>query len=112
MTSVLQRLRKRNAHPVKIGDEEILVRALTLSEARAADKLPENERVLFAIGTGLLNDAKEPEYPRLSGESDLEFAKRIEPNLEELGLDVLAAVYQSIEKASKPGSIDALKKSS
>lgn len=112
MTSVLQRLRKRRAYPVAIGEDTIHVRALTLGEGETLDRFEGAEKVAFAFGCALVNDAGEPEFPRLPNEGNEAFAKRLVPEFADIPQDVLNAISKGIEKVSTPPNGEALKKSS
>lgn len=112
MSSVLQRLRKRRAYPVSIGEDTVYVRALTTAEVEALVKLEGSTQIAFTLGCALVNDAGEPEFPRQSGESFEAFANRVLPEFADLPQDVLTVLSQGIDKVSKPANAEALKKSS
>lgn len=112
MSSVLQRLRKRRAYPVAIGEDTVYVRALTTSEVEALLKFEGATQVAFTLGCALVNDAGEPEFPRQSGESFADFANRVLPEFSDLPQDVLSVLSQGIDRVSKPANSEALKKSS
>lgn len=112
MSSVLQRLRKRRAYPVAIGDDTVYVRALTTAEVDALLTFEGPTQIAFTLGCALVNDAGEPEFPRQSGESFADFAKRVLPEFADLPQDVLSVLSQGIDRVSKPANSEALKKSS
>lgn len=111
MSSVIQRLLKRNAYPVAIGSETVHVRPLTLGEAAFIDEVDGTEKVGWVIGNALVNDAGEPEFKRSEGESNAAFARRVGDAISEIPQDTLAAISAGIEKASRVPSTESLKKS-
>ena len=76
--SVIQRLQKRRFYPVTIDGETVHIRAMLQSEQREVLAVKDDtESVGFVIGVGLVNEDRTPVFVRSSGESVVDFGKRV-----------------------------------
>jgi hypothetical protein len=57
LSSVVDRIRRRRKYPVKLGDDTVFVRSMTIAENKAVEPFSaEIESLGYAIGVCLLND--------------------------------------------------------
>lgn len=110
MATILEKLKNRRKYPVKIGDTEVFVRSLTIGELNAQDKLPNDLTSLFVVGSSLVNDDGSLFYPRGNGESNEEYARRMQTELEFLGADDFLAIIQATQKLLQPVDQETLAK--
>lgn len=119
--SVLNKLANRRKYPVKLGDEEVFVRSLTLGELETLDKLPADLQTAYAIGCALVDESGQQampcqmvpvsaEDPTTRFECPTEYAKRCYDTLAIVPGDSLVALTEAIWKVTKPTSVETLTK--
>lgn len=112
--SVMDRIKARRCYPVKLGDETVHVRALTIGELKALDKLPPEQQTGFAIGCALVEQDGKQQFPRLERpidanatphvpqatrqETNEEFAARMLEAVDEFPADNLKDISEAIGK--------------
>lgn len=108
--SVMDRIKARRCYPVKLGDETVHVRALTIGELKALDKLPPEQQTGFAIGCALVEQDGKQQFPRLERpvdadtpshlrqETNEEFAARMLEAVDEFPADNLKDISEVIGK--------------
>lgn len=110
MSSITERLLKRQKFDVPIGDETISVREMPVDELRRLDETVPDPllRSYFIIGRSLVTD--ETQYEKPIDESDEDYAKRMQSMLKGMGSATLAQLTTAITRLGIAPKVDALKK--
>jgi len=112
MASVFDGIEKRSAYPVK-SLPTVFVRELTTGESKRARKISSDDlRSTFILGLSVVNDSGAREWPQFTGESDDEYAARIEPLVDATSDAVSSAIAEVIQHLRKPVDLDRLEKKS
>ena len=116
--SVLEKLKTRRSYPVKIGDVEIKVRAMTIGELNEVDKIADDLKTGFVMGSCLCDDAGQPAFTRRRTMEGLEilsegnvgveekaedFARRVMDALTDISTETIKEISRAIAEI---GSID------
>lgn len=114
MTSVRERIKRREKYPIDIGDGvTVYVRAMKHSEAmEVVANVDTPEATGFAIGCCLVEDDGTPVMTRIVGESFADFGSRVMSDLD-LSTDIAGLIVNGIGRISQgvtPKQFEALQK--
>lgn len=99
MSKTLNAIRKRQKWPVKVGEDTIYVRAMTKGEQRQSREIEDMEqRAAFIFGVALLEDDGSPLFQMNDGESAINFAKRVDAELDNVPEDTKAEILKQLAK--------------
>lgn len=116
--SVLEKLKTRRSYPVKIGDVDVKVRAMTIGELTEVDKISDSLKTGFVVGCCLCSEDGQPAFTRRRTMEGLEvlsegnvgadeaaedFAKRVMDALNDVSTETLKEISRAIGEI---GSID------
>lgn len=116
--SILKKLLKRRSYPIRMGDVEITIRALTIGEILRMEVLPADQRTGFVIGCSLLETDGQPVFQQgvsTSGqilESDASFAVRVLDELRDIPTDSLGEIAAAIQRLGRPVDPETVRKNS
>lgn len=110
MSKVLEALRKRRKKEVKLGDETVYLRAMTLGEVREQEKLDDTDRVGFAFGCSLINSDESPVIPRETSQSASCYAQNVMSVLEDVPQDTLIVLSDEIRKLNSIPDVATIRK--
>lgn len=94
--SLLGKANKRACYPVVIGETKCFVRSMKASELKRMKLLEDEQKTYFMMGMCLVDGESKPELSKLDGESDADFATRVENELDKADVD-----YEMMSKISE-----------
>lgn len=97
---MFDKLKKRRAYPVK-GLEDTFVRLFTQGEKPRFNALTGDTKGWFMFGTVLVNADGTQVCPQTEGESDTDFAARVETAMADVDDGVLFLIRDAIETMQK-----------
>ena len=102
MSSILDKMRKRRFYPVKIGDETIHVRSMTIGEMGRMEAVEAGFKTPFVVACCLLRDDGSQEFTKAGAdvdgilETDTDFAKRVNDALADVQPETLKELCQAV----------------
>lgn len=107
---IVSKLINRRCFPVKLGEETVHIRSLTLGEGRRLNKLPAEQSPSFAIGKALVNPDGSPAFNQNPEETDTNFVERMSDELAEVPQDVLFSLLAEVNRITTAPDSEKLRK--
>lgn len=112
MSKVLDALRKRRHATATVDGETVYLRAMTLAEVRAQEKLQDIAKAGFAIGCCLTDADGTPAFPRTLEQTDEDYAAAVLEAIGDVPQDTLQRLSQEIGNVNSAGNEEAIRKNS
>jgi hypothetical protein len=97
--STLDKIKKRRAFPVTIGDETVSIRAMSKADIKRLSDLTDAPDE-FILGLVLLDDVGNPAFAPNEGESDRAFAERVAAETVDVPHITKKEIYAAVRKVS------------
>jgi len=99
MSSIVEKAKKRRCYQVEIDGVQFHVRALSIADRRRLDQLSDLlQKNFFGLGRGLCEPDGAEAFPRNEGESDSDYALRIDSLLEDMPTDTFTELVSAINR--------------
>ena len=104
--------KKYRCKQIEIAGVKDFIRCLTREEMSRAEKLDPAIRMAFLIGFASVEEDETPTFPMIDGESDKEYAERMDVIAARIPLLTMAELSLELSKAQRAPTLEKLVKNS
>lgn len=110
MSDSLNRLKRKRANRITVGDDVFFVRTLTIGELKQMDGISGDDKTAYVVACALVNEDGSQVIKRNEGESSTDYAKRALIELEDVETATIKALTDGVAAIGKPANAEAVVK--